>query len=266
MLERRLSSIVFPLDKGISLTGSRKEFEYVDNSIPLLRNEEFDRPKTSQFTILYLHGNGTSISDEDLESLLTHFASFFKTKIFSYDYPGTKESGYLNKTTRNGNIEEIIFRDAETVFKYITKENPSKKVLLIAHSIGTAPAIYLAERFKNKDIIKGLVLFSSFYSILSIALGKRLVNNTFLTRFDFFQNFKLMQKLKVQKNFPIMLFHGRDDDMINYINSVQLYDILTGDQVKEDDRFRLCIIKNVGHNSIFHHIPDLLLEIQQLLE
>jgi len=260
-----LSSIMFPLDKGILTdengTKIKKKFKsitYVEDTIPLVCAGD-DLASNTNFAILYCHGNADSIANTHFAAMLVQISEFFKCKVYSYDYPGTAKSAYYTKTTQNGDIEKIIIEDAETIFDYVSKQH--NKILLMAHSIGTGPAIYLAE--KHVDKIEALVLFSAFSSILSIALGLSIVKNTPLNRIDIFKNYERIVKLQ-KVDFPIIFFHGKEDKIISYINSVQLYNILIS-ETRSTTKTRMFLYDFETHNSIFNLFPEPLIQIQNIL-
>lgn len=256
MLRSFISQMIFPLDNGIHKTpDSNKispQIQKLNDTIPYIHIKSTSN--RNDLAILYFHGNADSIAFKSNNILLKQLSSFFDVDVFSYDYPGTIDSGYNNRTTRGKevDIEKIIYHDASTMYEYIVKSY--KKILLIGHSIGSAPALFIG----SKEKIEAIALLAPFVSILSVVLPNKVVENTFLSRFDLFNN--KIQLEDIDADVPIIFIHGKDDSVISYKNSITLYNSCTIKKNKE-----LYVLDGYNHNSIFDFAPDLFVLIQQII-
>lgn|GEM_PF-1180348 len=99
-------------------------------------------PKKNNKYVIYLHGSAQNISNN--QHLYSEIA---KTK-FGLFIPEYRNHGINPKTKVN---EKKIIKDAEAALEYLKNKNIStKNIGLIGHSMGTFPAVKLAE--KNPDL------------------------------------------------------------------------------------------------------------------
>ena len=106
----------------------------------------------------------------------------------------------------------------------------------MGRSMGTGPAIYLAQKFKPNS----LILISAYTSIKNVAYEKVSFLSTFVE-----EQFNNVESIKgVSKDTKVLLIHGKKDSMITYHHSEQLRQAL-GKDVQCD----VSIAENMTHNE-----------------
>ena len=156
--------------------------------------------------IFYLHGNAGSLDSWGNNATIYTDLGY---DIFFLDYRGFGKS--------EGKIEsqEQVFKDISIVYDTIKSEY--KNTIIIGYSIGTGLATYLAS-IKNPN---KLILQAPFYNFLEFSDGRAPYFPDFLKKFQFETN-KYIVKVKV----PIYIFHGNQDQLISFDNSVRLKKII----------------------------------------
>ncbi len=175
--------------------------------------------------IFYLHGNAGSLDSWGNNAKIFTDLGY---DIFFLDYRGFGKS--------EGEIEnqEQVFKDISIVYDEIIPNYKNKQKIIIGYSIGTGLATYLAS-VKNPD---KLILQAPFYNFLELSSGSVPYFPDFLKKFQF-ETDKYITKVKA----PIYLFHGNQDQLISYDNSLRLKKI-----IKPSDS--LFTLENQGHIGI----------------
>ena len=158
--------------------------------------------------VFYLHGNAGNLSTwGNISEIYTNLGY----DIYILDYRGFGKS--------NGNIEneDQVNKDVSLVYRNIIKKYDQQKIVIIGYSIGTGPASYLAS---NNDADK-LILQAPFYNFTELSSQAMPFMPNFLKKYSFKTN-TVITKIK----FPIYIFHGNKDQVINYENSVRLSKLL----------------------------------------
>lgn len=157
---------------------------------------------TAQYTVLYNHGNAEDLYR--LYPLLKQIQSA-NYRVISYDY-----SGYRN--SENQPNVRTIYNNVNTVYQYILKQKIKPEYLIIlGHSLGSAPATYLAANKKSA----ALILLSPFSSVIRSQIGV----NWPIFLGDIFNNAKLIQSVRV----PVLIIVDPKDKVIKSSNSQYLY-------------------------------------------
>lgn len=176
--------------------------------------------------ILFSHGNGEFLDPDSMNVLSKRFG----LPVVGYEYSGY---GVLceERTT-----EENIYENIKKCYNYMIRKQVND-IILMGFSLGCAPTIELASKYKNK--IKKVILVSPFTRPVDV-LGL-----SFLKSFiDIFDNIEKIDKIEA----PITFFHGKNDRVINISHSVALHG-----KLKKSKNNRLIKIKNCGHNDIFNN-------------
>ena len=181
---------------------------------------------TSSNLIIYYHSNAEDITM--LETLCTCLRDSLKATVWAVEYPGY--SVYSGKDACAENIKQ----DAISVVEFIRSiiELPSGNISVIGRSLGSGPAIYLSSLFKFGMV----VVVSGFLSIKDVVKDR----STFLSRFidSYFDNDKLIYLNRS----PILLLHGKNDTITNYLHSEKLYE-------KTTSKAKIVIFDNMPHND-----------------
>lgn len=174
------------------------------------------KAEKSKGLIFYLHGNaGTLETWGKIAKAYTNLGY----DIFILDYRSFgKSEGEIEN-------EEQLNKDISIVYKTLTKKYSENKIIITGYSIGSGFAAILA--FENKP--KALILQSPYYSFTELSSGRVPFFPDFLKKFQL-ETYKYLPKIKA----PIYIFHGKEDQLIPYENSVRLNKL-----IKPNDHFYL---------------------------
>jgi uncharacterized protein len=180
---------------------------------------------TSKGVILYLHGNGGSLSSwGDVANTYTEL----NYDVFLIDYRGYgKSEGAING-------EEQIYSDIQTVYDELKREYSEDKIIVLGYSIGSGPASKVASDNKPKL----LILQAPYYSLIDLMRRTYSIIPTFLLKYKFETN-KHLQGCEM----PVVIFHGELDEVIYYGSSLKLKD-----EFKSTDK--LITLSGQGHNGM----------------
>lgn len=110
--------------------------------------------------------------------------------------------------------ESALIRDARRVYKHLLKSYPSENIIQYGISLGTGIATWLAIKTKCKI----LILETPYRSMLEMASRKA----PYLS-LKYILKFHLRTDKRIKKvECPIYIFHGTDDDLIPYEDSLYL--------------------------------------------
>jgi uncharacterized protein len=181
------------------------------------------KAKHSKGLIFYLHGNMGNLSSwGEIANIYTNL----DYDIFILDYRGF------------GKSEGTICNDVTLVYKNLLKKYDEQNITIIGYSIGTGPATFLASINNPKQ----LILQAPYYNFTEFSSGRIPYIPNFLKKFNFENNI-FIEKVKS----PIFIFHGINDQVINYSNSIRLQKLLKkGDQ--------LITLQNQDHIQINQNI------------
>ncbi|TPP63427.1 hypothetical protein FGIG_03268 [Fasciola gigantica] len=213
-----------------------------------------DSAQRTPYTVLFSHGNAVDIGQ--MAGFLQSLAHRFGVNILCYDY-----SGYGASSGQR--LEENLYADAEAVLRELQQrfQVPLEKTVLYGQSIGTAPTVDLATKYKivyygvakmsvekidNARVssyspryllfqVAGVVLHSPFMSGLRVVCP----GTTRRFCFDPFTNIDKVARILS----PTLIIHGTDDEIIGIHHGHELYSQL---------KFPLepAWIEGAGHNDI----------------
>lgn len=188
--------------------------------------------------IVYLHGNAGSIASW---GQVAKAYTDLNYDVFIYDYRGYGKS---EGTIRN---ENQLFADNQKVYDYL-KNYKYPKTIILGYSIGSGMAAQLAAA--NKPDL--LILQAPYYSLTDLVQHSFPILPSFLLKYKF-ETYRLLEGC----SFPVILFHGDQDEVIYYQSSEKLLKML-----KPGDR--LITLKGQGHNGMTGN-RDYLQEIEKIL-
>lgn len=182
----------------------------------------------SKGLIFYLHGNAGSLESwGTVAELYTHM----NYDLFILDYRGYGKS--------EGKItgEKQLYEDNQVVYNKIKEIYHEQDIILLGYSIGTGMAAKLAADNNPKM----LILQAPFYSF------EKMMSNQF-----HFPSFILKYKFRTNKfleqcECPVIIFHGNNDEIVNYKWSVKLEE-----EFKE--KIQLITLHGEGHNGITDNV------------
>lgn len=181
------------------------------------------RNHSSMFHILYSHGNA-----EDLADLEGIFPSLVKQgfSVFAYDYSGYGRSNGVAGVRQ-------VEANAELVWQHLTEtlKVPPENIILWGRSVGTGPTCYLASKYKPAAV----VLQSPFLSCFRVAIPFKVLP------FDSFPN---LHRIARFQSGPVLVIHGRDDEIIPFWHGEQLATSIP------EARRQTLFLDRTGHNDV----------------
>ncbi|MGN7809765.1 alpha/beta hydrolase [Flavobacterium sp. KACC 22758] len=183
------------------------------------------KAEKSKGLVFYLHGNAGTL--ETWGSIAKRYTSL-GYDIFILDYRS------FGKSEGKIEDEEQLSKDISIVYNSISKRYSKDKIIIAGYSIGSGFAVKLA--VENKP--KALILQAPYYNFLELSSS----------RVPFFPDF--MKKFSLETNVylpevkaPIYIFHGTDDQLIPFNNSVRLKELLKS-------KINFYPLKNQGHIGV----------------
>lgn len=203
----------------------------------------YKKPKEGQKVVLYFHGNGGNLSGR-----------IHRYQFLSKDFAVLAVS-YRGYSGNKGEVsEEGFFIDSKTAYEFLKNEGfRDEDIILYGESLGSSVALNLAQN-KNFDAI---ILESPFYSALSVAKSRYpFVPIKYLLK-DQFRSDLFVKNVDV----PILIFHGTNDNIVNYSEGKKLFDEISGKK-------QLVVVEEAGHldfsnEFLMRNINMFLSEIQQ---
>jgi len=215
------SSLFIP-DLLISQTPADAGMEYEDLYIPTPDRQTLnawfirsDDPDAA--TIMICHGNAGNISYRvELLQLLSRTGC----SLFIFDYRGYgKSSGTPS--------EKGLYTDTRACYDYLTRERhlAPAKIAIYGKSLGSAPAVHLAETLDSG----ALIIDSAFTSAVDMGqlifefLPKNILKILLRTHLD---SFSSIQKVRI----PTLVLHSRDDRTVPYEMGRRLFEACTAEK------------------------------------
>ncbi|WP_243235261.1 alpha/beta hydrolase [Flavobacterium pectinovorum] len=162
----------------------------------------------SKGLVFYLHGNaGTLETWGSISKIYTSLGY----DIFILDYRSFgKSEGEIEN-------EEQLNKDVATVYKTMKQRYSEDKITIAGYSIGSGLATILA----SENNPKALILQSPYFSFTELSSRKVPFFPNFMKKFRL-DTFMYLPKVKA----PVYIFHGTDDQLISFDNSVRLKKLL----------------------------------------
>ncbi|WP_158858483.1 alpha/beta hydrolase [Lunatibacter salilacus] len=182
----------------------------------------------SKGLIFYLHGNAGSL---EAWGRVGETYDNFGYDTFILDYRGYGKS--------DGRItgEDQLFSDVQIAYDYIKKLYNEEDIIILGYSVGTGPASKLA----SANNPKLLILQAPFYSLVDMMKNMFPIFPEFLLKYRFENN-----RYIPDCTMPIVIFHGTNDEVIPYEQSLKLKPLL-----KASDT--LVTLKGEGHNGMTYN-------------
>ena len=164
--------------------------------------------KSSEFTVLFCHGNGGNMAHR-LDSI-----SIFHNlglNCFIFDYRGYGDS-------QGKPSEEGTYLDAEAAYKWLIEEEktPADTIIIFGRSLGGSIAAKLATKVKAR----ALAIESAFTSYVDV--GKRFYPYMPVRWFARFK-YRTIDYVK-DVHCPVMLIYSKDDELVPFEFGPELYE------------------------------------------
>ena len=175
--------------------------------------------------IFYLHGNAGSLSS---------WGNIAKTytdlnyDIFILDYRSYGKSEGIIKN------EQQLFEDNQLVYNELKKEYNEQNTIILGYSIGSG----LASKLASENKAKQLILQAPYYSLTDLMKQRFSFIPTFILKYKFATN-EYLKNCKM----PITIFHGNQDNVINYSSSLKL-------KTEFKNKVNLITLEGHGHNGM----------------
>lgn len=196
------------------------------------------KAKKPKGVIFYLHGNAAS---------LDHWGNVAETytelnyDVFIWDYRGYGKS--------DGKIlsEEQLLEDAQLAYDQLKNSYSENDIIVLGYSLGSG----IAANISANNQPKLLILQTPYYSLIDVAKK----------RFPILPNFLLKYPLKTHEflescDLPIVIFHGDNDELIDYKSSLKLKEKFKSIQ--------LITLEGQGHKGVTYN-PKYRAELTKLL-
>lgn len=182
--------------------------------------------KTSDRYLIYFHSNGEDISQ--LRILCKNLAQNMESNVIIVEYPGYSIYG-----DKQSNVNSVC-SDAEKVVDFLmeTCKISLSRIIVMGRSIGSGPAVHLSSLHR----FGLLVLITPFLSIKEIVKDKLRFFSNFVDC-----HFNNAETIKLNRT-PLLLVHGKNDELINFRHSEQLYALAKS-------KAKLVIYDEMPHNK-----------------
>ena len=160
------------------------------------------------YWVLHLHGNADSaFSAEQLRHCQALRAAGFS--VMNIDYRGFGKTPGV--PSENG-----LYEDAEAAYQALVRRGvPPDRIILMGHSLGSGPAVWLATRHRAA----ALVLFGAFTSIPDAAADRYPL---LPVRYVASLQFDSLVRIR-DVHIPVVITHSRADSLIPYSHALRLY-------------------------------------------
>ncbi|MBN1761306.1 MAG: alpha/beta hydrolase [Chitinispirillaceae bacterium] len=169
------------------------------------------QPNNTKKIVLYFHGNASNI-----DQCLPELAGFCRAGMnaFGVEYRGYGESSGFP-------TEKGIYRDAAAALRYVidTLKYPVDSIFICGRSIGSAPAVEIAQNLRCAGVILITPMTSGNDMGRKMGIG-------FLTPFmgNPFDNIGKCVNITA----PVLILHGTDDETAPFSMGMKLYGKLNG--------------------------------------
>lgn len=198
------------------------------------------KSENSKGLVFYLHGNAGNLSSW---GFVAKAYTDLNYDVFILDYRGYgKSEGKIKNQNQ-------LFDDVQMVYNKLKKEYQENKIIVLGYSIGTG----MASKLASENNPRLLILQAPYYSLTD------LMNHTI----SIIPNFILKYKLENNKylkdcNMPVILFHGKEDNVIYHESSIKLKEECKSVQ-------QLILLEKLGHNGMTDD-PNYKIEIEKILQ
>ena len=194
---------------------------------------------SSKGLIFYLHGNAGSLATWGYAAKTYTDLGY---DVFIVDYRGFGKSEGIITSQRQ------FYEDLQVAYDQMKTRYPEEKIVILGYSIGTGPAAKIASLNKPKL----LILQAPYFSMKNIMKRHYPIIPTFILKYKFETN-EYISTCRM----PIVLIHGKEDEVIPYRSSLMLKEIM-----KKTDT--VIILEGQSHNGMTDN-PEYQREIKKLL-
>lgn len=190
---------------------------------------ELWKSRSNGAPLLFLHGNGDTL-EASLDALNTLAGSGFS--VYAIDYRGFgRSSGWPS--------ESGLYEDAESAWRYLVGHErlSAAEITILAHSLGTGPASFLAARHSPKALVLAAP-YTSIPDVISARPYVRYLQQLVWTKFP------VRDYVTELRGTCLSIFATVQDDVIPYEQSLEL--------AQERAGVRLHIARSGDHYSVLN--------------
>jgi len=188
-------------------------------------------PNHSGLSVLFCHGNAV-----DLGTGFPFFIALsreMKADVFAFDYSGYGLSSGTPTETNSYACVDAIFRHMTESLKI-----PRQRIVVFGQSLGSGIATDLAARQRG---LGGLILMTPLTTAVSVMNSA--VLSFMLSPVDRFTN---KDKIKKVVDYPILIVHGTEDEVVPFKHGQQLYELA----LSVNKATKCLWLQGCGHNNI----------------
>ena len=192
--------------------------------------DNYEKPINGK-VIIFCHGNCMTVNESTIY-MLNRFHESCGIVICMLEYPGygeSKDQGTPSAESCVGALHQMV--------NYLKEQGyTDKDIYFIGHSIGTG----VVSQYINQNVDRqfgGMVLLSPYKSILSVVINNDMLEFT-SSSLNFYKTQNIIANIKI----PILIVHGKQDNVI---------DVSHSDKLKElNSNIKLYKLDGVDHNNI----------------
>jgi pimeloyl-ACP methyl ester carboxylesterase len=179
-------------------------------------------------TILYSHGNASDIGQS--YDFLSDLKEELKVNVLHYEYYGYGKLSHFRSS------EEGCYSCGDAAYRWLKKNTNTENIILMGTSLGCAPTVHLATKYRGDSKLKGVFLESPFTSVV------RVVTSFFLGKLlDCFDN-----RLKIAAvQAPVFIIHGMQDRVVPFEHGKELHNC-----VNPNYRYEPLWVETADHNDL----------------
>lgn len=222
--------IFFPhkLDKSHTFEFESKfeELNFKTNDGQILNGLLF-KANESKGLIFYLHGNAGALNTWG-NVANTYTALNYDVFILDYRSFGKSEGSIIS--------QDQLFSDNQLVYDALKTKYKEENIIILGYSIGSGLAAKLASTNQPSQ----LILQAPYFSLTDLMSQNYSWIPTFILKYKFDTNTYLEHC-----NIPITIFHGTQDQVIDYSASLKLK--------QSHNKINLITLENQTHNNLTNH-------------
>lgn len=219
------ASFHFDRDYAYQFDSPFKEFNIKTKNRDTLSGVLFKADTNGKGIVFYLHGNAETIGSVYTIKELYNRLGY---DLFIVDYPG------FGKSTGHIHSQQQLLDGVQAAYDTVRNHYSEDKIIVIAHSVGTGMATWVA----SVNHPSKLILLAPYYSLTDMEQHNFPIIPTFILKYPL-PSYQYLQQVKA----PVTIFHGDQDEVIYYGSSLKLQKLL-----KKGDT--LVTLKGQYHNDI----------------
>ena len=196
-----------------------QDFFFKSKDSVLLHGRFFSSGKNTRGTLLQFHGNSENLTTH---SLGVTWILRYGYNLFTFDYRGYGQS---NGTPSPEGIRQDALSALEKAQEFHQQHTPQGQFILLGQSLGGAIAMRAAQDFPTKNLIKLMILDSSFHSYQEIAF-KKLASHWSTWLLSPLAYVLVSDKTSTElRSFqlPILIIHSKNDPVVPFSCSHSIY-------------------------------------------